>query len=56
MKEKMKITMTISSIRIEVISAVFFFFYERYFECTKHKQKHLSNIKPDISKQTKASK
>ena len=26
MKEKMKITMTISSIRIEVISAVFFFF------------------------------
>ena len=29
----------------------FIFFYERYFKCKKHKQKHLSNIQPDISKQ-----
>ena len=41
--------MTISSIDIEVIRTVFF--YERYFKCKKHKQKHLSNIQPDISKQ-----
>ena len=58
MKMKMKITMAISSIRIEIISTVLFiyFFYERYFKCAKHKQKYLSNIKPDISKQTKSSK
>ena len=45
--------MTISSIDIEVIRTVFIsiFFYERYFKCKKHKQKHLSNIQPDISKQ-----
>ena len=28
-----------------------FFFRERYFKCKKHKQKHLSNIQPNISKQ-----
>ena len=28
-----------------------YFFYERYFKCKKHKQKHLSNIQPNISKQ-----
>ena len=26
-----------------------YFFYERYFKCKKHKQKHLSNIQPNIS-------
>ena len=31
----------------------YFFFHERYFKCKKHKQKHLSNVQPDISKQTK---
>ena len=41
--------MTISSIDIEVTGTVFF--YERYFKCKKHKQKHLSNIQLDISKQ-----
>ena len=48
-----------SSIDIEGIRTVFvlyFFFYERYFKCKKHKQKHLSNIQPDISKSKKASK
>ena len=47
--------MAISSIVIEVIRAVliFVFFYERYFKCKKHKQKHLSNIQPDISKEKK---
>ena len=35
-----------SSIVIEVIETVFFFF-ERHFKCKK--QKHLSNIQPDIS-------
>ena len=34
----------------------FFFFYERYFKCKKHKQKHLSNIPPNISISKKASK
>ena len=29
----------------------FYFFYERYFKCKKYKQKHLSNIQPNISKQ-----
>ena len=60
----MKITMTmlmiLSSIVIEVIRTVsfffFFLFYGRYFKCKKHKQKHLSNIQPDISKQTKTFK
>ena len=45
--------MTISSIVIEVIRTGFFF-YERYFKGKKHKQKHLSNIQPDISKQKSA--
>ena len=27
----------------------YIFFYERYFKCKKHKQKHLSNIQPNIS-------
>ena len=43
-----------SSIDIEVIRTVFIiiiFFFERYFKHLKHKQKHLSNIQPDISKQ-----
>ena len=48
-----------SSIVIEAIGTVLviyafiylFIFYERYFKCKKHKQKHLSNIQPDISKQ-----
>ena len=45
----------VTSIVIEVIRTVsiFFFFHERYFKCKKHKQKHLRNIQPDISKQTK---
>ena len=40
------------SIDIEAIRTVFvllFFFYERYFKYKKHKQKHLSNIQPNIS-------
>ena len=44
--------MILSSIVIEVIRTVsIFFFYKRYFKCKKHKQKHISNIQPDISKQ-----
>ena len=46
--------MTINSIVNEGIRTVFIiiiFFYERYLKCKKHKQKHLSNIPPDISKQ-----
>ena len=39
-----------SSIVIEAIGTVFIlFFYERYFKCKKQKQKHLSNIQPNIS-------
>ena len=51
----MKMTMTLSSIVIEVIRTVFIFlfFYQRYFKCKKHKQKHLSSIQTDISKQKK---
>ena len=45
-----------SSIVIEVIGRVLPFFYERYFKCKKHKQKHLSNIQPNISTSKKASK
>ena len=37
-----------SSIVTEAIGTVLFF-YERYFKCKKHKQKHLSNIQPNIS-------
>ena len=49
--------MTISSIVIEVIWTVFIFILLwRNFKHLKHKQKHLSNIQPDNSKQTKASK
>ena len=33
------------------LSGQFFLFYERYFKCKRHKQKHPSNIQPDISKQ-----
>ena len=32
-----------------MLSGQFYFFDERYFKCKKHKQKHLSNIQPDIS-------
>ena len=49
----------LSSIDIEGIRTVFvlyFFFYERYFKCKKHKQKHLSNIQPNIFISKKASK
>ena len=54
MKMKMKMKMTISSTGIEVIRTVFnLFFWWRNFKHLKHKQKHLSNIKPDISKQKK---
>ena len=47
-----------SSIVIEAIGTVLFiyFFYERYFKCKKHKQKHLSNIQLNISTSKKASK
>ena len=60
MKIKMKMIMImtmlmiLSSIVIEVIRAVSIFFYERYFKCKKHKQKHLSNIQLNISKQKKS--
>ena len=48
----------ISSVDIEVIKKVFIFifFYKRYFKHLKHKQKHLSNIQPNISISKKASK
>ena len=56
-KWKWKMTMTINSVDIEVIRTVFIFiFLWRNFKHLKHKQKHLSNIQPDNSKQTKASK
>ena len=47
-----------SSIDVEVIRTVFYliFFYERYSKHLKHKQKHLSNIQPNISISKKASK
>ena len=35
MRMKIKMTMTITSIVIEVIRTVFFIFYERYFKCKK---------------------
>ena len=38
---------------IEVIGTVLFF-YERYFKCKKHKQKHLSNIQLNISTSKKS--
>ena len=44
-----------SSMVIEAIGTVLFlffyflFFCERYFKCKKHKQKHLSNIQPNVS-------
>ena len=49
--------MRISSLVIEVIRTVFIFifFYERYFKCKKHKQKHLSNVQLNISISKKAS-
>ena len=55
MKKRMKMTMSmkISSIDIEGIRTVFvlyiYIFHERCFKCKKHKQKHLSNIQPNIS-------
>ena len=53
----MKMTMTISSIDIEVIRTVFisffFFLLLRNLKHLKHKQKHLSSIQPDIFKQKK---
>ena len=45
-----------SSIVIEVIEAVLISFHERYFKCKKHKQKHVSNIQPNISTSKKTSK
>ena len=44
----------LSNIDIEGIRTVFF--YERYFKGKKHKQKHLSNIQPNISISKKTSK
>ena len=41
-----------SSIVIEVIETVFFFMKD--FKCKKHKQKHLSNMQPDISTSKKS--
>ena len=54
----MKMRMIISSVDIEVIRTVFnlIFSYERYSKHLKHKQKHLSNIQPNISISSKASK
>ena len=49
--------MTISSIEIEVIRTVIFtFFMKDILNVKKHKQKHLSNTQPDISKQKKVPK
>ena len=49
---------SLSSVDIEVIRIVFIylFFYEIYSKHLKHKQKHLSNIQPNISISNKASK
>ena len=41
-----------SSIVVEVIRTVFFFFYERYFNYKPHKQNHLTNIQPNIYKKS----
>ena len=46
----MKMTMTLSSTVIEVIKTVFFM---KDILNVKNKQKYLSNIQPDISKQKK---
>ena len=55
---KANFTLQKSSIAIEAVGTVLFIylFYERYFKCKKHKQKHISNIKPDISISKKAPK
>ena len=47
---------SISSIVSEVIRTVIFIFLWRNFKHLKHKQKHLSNIQPDNSKQKKQTK
>ena len=52
-KEYMKLARNcgFSSNSIEVIRRAYclYFFYERYFKCEKQKQKHLSDIQPNIS-------
>ena len=43
MRMKIKMSMALSNIYIEGIRTVFIFiifFYERYFKCKKHRQKH----------------
>ena len=45
-------TAHISSIVVEVIRTVLFFFYERYFNYKPHKQNHLTNIQPNIYKKS----
>ena len=47
------IKLKLSSIVIEAIEAVLFF-YERYFKCKAHKEKHLSKIQSNISTSKKA--
>ena len=40
----------VSSMVLEVIGTVFFFFYKTYFNNKPHKQNHVTNIKPNIYK------
>ena len=59
MMMRMTMTMTISSIDIEYRQFVIniFFFHEEILKHLKHKQKHLSNIQPNIfTTKQKASK
>ena len=46
----LSISMLVSSLVIEVIETVFFYFFMKdILIVKKHKQKHLSNIQPNIS-------
>ena len=54
---RMRMKMTISYIDIEVIRIVFIFiFFMKKFKHLKNKQKDLSHIQPDNSRQNKPSK
>ena len=49
--EFMRDTSVVQILRLLGQFLILFLFYERYFKHLKHKQKHLSNIQPNISKQ-----
>ena len=54
--EFMRDTSVVQILRLLGQFLILFLFYERYFKHLKHKQKHLSNIQPNISISNKASK